>query len=108
MARYQNKPVVIEATRWHKNGDHPNDRDGQTFQAKVEDWEGAVVRYFRSPDVSGDVHCKLCGFTMHYHGWLDTGGDGQRVCPGDWVITELDGERYPMRPDIFDATYERV
>lgn len=31
-----------------------------------------------------------------------------RVNPGDWIITGVKGERYPCRPDIFEATYERV
>lgn len=26
---------------------------------------------------------------------------------GDWIITGVKGERYPCKPDIFDATYER-
>jgi hypothetical protein len=28
------------------------------------------------------------------------------VSPGDWIITGVQGERYPCKPDIFDATYE--
>lgn len=28
--------------------------------------------------------------------------------PGDWIITGVKGERYPCKPDIFEATYERV
>jgi hypothetical protein len=30
------------------------------------------------------------------------------VCPGDWIITGVKGERYPVKPDIFAATYEPV
>jgi hypothetical protein len=26
--------------------------------------------------------------------------------PGDYVITGIKGEKYPCKPDIFDATYE--
>jgi len=26
--------------------------------------------------------------------------------PGDWIITGVKGEKYPCKPDIFDATYE--
>lgn len=25
---------------------------------------------------------------------------------GDWIITGVNGERYPCKPDIFDKTYE--
>lgn len=28
--------------------------------------------------------------------------------PGDWIITGVKGERYPCKPDIFQATYEAV
>lgn len=26
--------------------------------------------------------------------------------PGDWVITGVNGEQYPCKPDIFEKTYE--
>ena len=28
------------------------------------------------------------------------------IAPGDWIITGIENERYPCKPDIFDATYE--
>lgn len=28
--------------------------------------------------------------------------------PGDWIITGVKGERYPCKPEIFEATYEEV
>lgn len=31
-----------------------------------------------------------------------------RADPGDYIITGVKGERYPCKPDIFDATYEAV
>lgn len=27
---------------------------------------------------------------------------------GDWIITGVNGEQYPCKPDIFEKTYERV
>lgn len=30
------------------------------------------------------------------------------VSRGDWIITGVKGERYPCKPDIFEATYEEV
>lgn len=30
------------------------------------------------------------------------------VSPGDWIITGIKGEKYPCKPDIFDATYDAV
>jgi hypothetical protein len=28
--------------------------------------------------------------------------------PGDWIVTGVKGERYPVKPDIFEMTYETV
>ena len=28
--------------------------------------------------------------------------------PGDWIIKGVQGEYYPCKPEIFEATYERV
>ena len=27
---------------------------------------------------------------------------------GDWIITGINGEQYPCKPDIFEKTYEKV
>lgn len=109
MAQYRKKPVVIEAHQWHKNGDHPEDdatRGGTTPNG--EGWEGLVVRYYRRPDDNGNRTCEKCGDIMHNHGWIDNLGGGHVVCPGDWIITGVAGERYPCKPSIFAATYEAV
>lgn len=117
MAKYRKKPVVIEATQWHKNGDHPGDHDpiglaGDTeigrekYAEYVETFEGKVVRRYRHPDVPSDKPCEQCGKPHSVHGWVDTLEQGHRVCPGDWIITGVKGEHYPCKPDIFTATYE--
>lgn len=31
-----------------------------------------------------------------------------RASPGDYIITGVQGEQYPCKPDIFAATYEAV
>ena len=105
MAKYRKRPVVIEATRWFKNGDHPMDC---SHLANGDMVEGSVVRYYRTPDLDGKYSCKHCGDIMHFHGWIDTLEGGHIVCPGDWIITGVKGERYPCKPDIFEATYEEV
>lgn len=108
MARYRKKPVVIEATQWFKNGDHPKDGDErfESGEFKGELYEGRIVRYYRHPDVPGERQCEQCGKPHHVHGWVDTLEQGHRVCPGDWIITGVKGEHYPCKPDIFEATYE--
>lgn len=109
MPKYRKRPVVIEADQWFRNGDHPYDGPevGQ---------EGWVVRYFRHPDMDGAArHADLpesnrpeCYAQMHDHGWIDTIEGGHTVCPGDWIITGVEGERYPCEPRIFAKTYEAV
>ena len=108
MPKFRNKPKVIEATQWFKNGDHPDDNcetftgaDGEPFLG-----EGKVVRYYRRPPLDGKDACKRCGDFMDNHGWIDTLEGGHIVCPGDWIITDIKGERYPCKPDIFEANYE--
>jgi len=116
--KYRKRPVVIEATQWFKNGDHPDDAC-QLISPTERDYqyahnpapfmsEGKVVRYFRRPDVPADRVCKECGGFMQVHGWIDTKEGGHIVCPGDWIITGVKGEKYPCKPDIFAATYEAV
>lgn len=121
MAKFRKKPVVIEATQWFKNGDHPLDYskdhddlvDGDIVvlhpeYRKARKWEGDIVRYYRHPNVSGKSMCKECSFTMHDHGWIDTLEGGHIVCPGDWIITGVKKEQYPCKPEIFMITYEPV
>ena len=118
---YRKRPVVVEAYQWHKNGDHPDDACDDVIvseqcaasfpEMKVGDHfqgEGHIVRYFRHPEVPGDRPCAVCGKTMHVHGWIDTLEGGHNVCPGDYIITGVKGERYPCKPDIFVQTYEQA
>lgn len=113
--------MVIEATQWFRNGDHPNDFDKVELgfengkprtwtgaEAKANGWEGQVVRYYRCPETNGNKLCQHCQQTMHEHGWIDTFEGGHIVCPGDWIITGVSNEKYPCKPDIFEKTYEPV
>jgi hypothetical protein len=110
--KYRKKPVIIEADQWFKNGDHPQDNAYRPYEdtgeTPIEPREGVIVRYYRHPDTDGQSSCKYCGGIMHDHGWIDTLEGGHIVCPGDFVITGIKGERYPCKPDIFKASYEEV
>ncbi len=110
MPKFRKKPVEIEATQWFKNGDHPDDDchyiDDKSPARFLS--EGKVVRYYRPPDVHGERACQHCGLPMDEHGWIDTLEAGHNVCPGDWIITGIKGERYPCKDDIFCATYDLV
>ena len=114
--KFRKKPIVIEATQWFKNGDHPEDAC-EIFLASGEidlpkgtafKGEGHIVRYYRRPSSDGHRHCEKCSTVMHLHGWIDTLEGGHIVCPGDWIIQGIKGELYPCKPDIFEATYELV
>lgn len=117
--KFRKKPVVIDATQWFQNGDHPLDysrahqglengelREFSAEERKANGWEGDIVRYYRTPEMDGQKPCQHCGKIMHVHGWVDTLEGGHIVCPGDWIITGVKGEHYPCKPDIFAATYE--
>ncbi len=82
---YRKKPVVVKASRWFKDGDHPE-----------------VDRYYPVRK------CSACNETPFYHGWVDARYGGHIVCPGDWIIKGVAGEFYPCKPDIFEQTYEKV
>ena len=106
---YRKRPVEVEAHQWFKNGDHPDD-DCYYVDDKSPDRylsEGKVVRHLREPSYEDGFVCDQCGHPMVVHGWIDTLEAGHRVCPGDWIITGVKGERYPCKPDVFDLTYER-
>lgn len=87
MPKYRKKPVIIEAVKWEKHGDHPE------------------VEYL---DIDKYHTCPQCGENMQDHGWIDTLEGGHRVCPGDFVITGVQDENYPCKPAIFHETYEKV
>lgn len=116
--KYRKKPIVVDAVQWFKNGDHPEDylewTDGFENEELVEfspeyqqdmNWEGQLVRYYRNPDDDGARPCTACDQIMHRHGWIETAEGGHIVCPGDYIITGVQGERYPCKPSIFEATY---
>ena len=98
--KYKKRPIIVEATQWFKNGDHPLDGPA--------DQEGQIVRYYRHPHISGECVCSKCNTPFHAHGWIDTLEGGYIVCPGDWIITRVAGEHYPCKPEIFEATYDCV
>lgn len=118
VTRWRQKPAVIEAHQWHKNGDHPADNcrmitpdQDSTTQFAPFLSEGEIVRYYRNPDDDGQRECGDCGRLMHDHGWIDQGALGRIVCPGDWVVSLLLSTPgliayFPVAADVFAAAYE--
>lgn len=114
MSKYRKKPVVIEATQWREHGDH--DAVGMYRYPPVDPFTGEISANSEAVSMGELRHCetperfrrKECGYLMDDHGWIDTLEGGHTVCPGDFVITGVQGEHYPCKPDIFAATYEAV
>lgn len=90
MAKYRKRPVVIEASRWFKDGDH------SAVEVDPLAPEAACAQCFKSWRAHGKVKT------------LESGEGAQIVCPGDWVITGVKNEKYPCKDDVFQATYEPV
>lgn len=108
------KVIEVECHQWCKNGDHPDDGSVMVSPHKYSNTqynsflsEGKIVQYFRRPDSPGNP-CSICGKSYKLHGWIDTLEGGHIVCPGDYIITGSSGEYYPIKPDIFDKTYDII
>jgi hypothetical protein len=85
MPRYRKKPVVIDAHQW--NGDDAA-LDAWLDALGVEDGSGLYGK--------NDSVC------------IETHEGTMTASPGDWIIRGVQGEFYPCKPDIFEATYEAV
>lgn len=80
MPKYRKKPVVIEA---------------EVYKAGMEDGFhlAQIALYAR-------------GLTMKPY--IETLEGKMTISDGDYIITGVQGERYPCKPDIFEQTYEKV
>ena len=89
MAKYCKKPVVVEVSEpWLKQGDHPD------------------VRPYSDEFDDGDYcDCDNCYEMLSTHGIIGTLEGEHLVCPGDRIVTGVKGEKYPIKPDIFEETY---
>jgi len=45
-------------------------------------------------------------WVVSYHCYIDTLEGPLQTKIGDWIITGVNGEHYPCKPDIFEKTYE--
>ena len=81
MPKFRKKPVVIEAVRWFP----------------FEDWN--PMTHFMGGRIIVEPDNRLV---------IETLEGTMRADPEDWVIKGVMGEFYPCKPDIFEATYEKV
>jgi hypothetical protein len=70
---------------------------------KANDYEGNVVRFYRTPNLDGKCICETCGKTMHEHGQLHN----IPVCPGDWIIFS-EGHFSVCKKADFKKEYEDI
>ncbi|OGT59754.1 MAG: hypothetical protein A3E01_04635 [Gammaproteobacteria bacterium RIFCSPHIGHO2_12_FULL_63_22] len=85
MAKFRKKPVVIEAVQYEFGME-----DGFVVDGRYYDKSGPVPR------------------AMNRIPAIKTLEGRHEISKGDWIITGIQGERYPCKPDIFAATYEAV
>jgi len=80
--RWRKGPVEVWALRWD-----PSSKEGVV----------AMLRF-----------CGACGLLPGDRLRVKT-PEGQRDAePGDYIVRDLRGEFYPVKPDVFEATYEMV
>ena len=92
--KYQKKPVVIEAFQY--DGDLKG-ADGKYYipDWAIEAYEKGIM-YYKALKLN-DPPCEL---------FIDTLEGTHHVSVGDYVIRGIQGELYPCKPDIFEASYE--
>jgi hypothetical protein len=86
MAKYRKKPVVIEAERFDGTENSIIKIIALSQGSERTKWIRAEAKGLLIPTLEGTM-------------WADI---------GDFVIRGVQGELYPCKPDIFEATYEPV
>lgn len=86
--KYRKKPVVIEAVKF--------DRDK---------WETDIAQFKQSQEFPMVLLGLERGFMRPV---IETLEGEMMVSDGDYIIKGVKGEYYPCKPDIFEATYEKV
>ena len=81
--RFRKLPIEVSAIQWTDNNIQSVDA---FFGDDFHDWE---------PLGSGAIEIRTLEGLM-------------RVEVGDWIIRGIEGEFYPCKPDIFEATYEEI
>lgn len=87
--KYRKKPVVIEAEQW--------------LPCRSQDeWDVEEMPYPPAPH-------ELLRRRWWSRRWqLKTLEGWFKLTPYDWIITGVENERYPCKPSVFEATYEKV
>lgn len=101
MTKFRKKPVVVEGEQWVK--------DCAWWDVESLLYGVKPVKPERlDPPITVESMCEQCGELMWDHGWVKTLEGGLLVCPGDWIMVGVKGEKYPIKPDVLILTYDRV
>lgn len=87
--KFRKKPIVIEACQF-------TGKELYVFNHAIEGQEMFCVPFSVHEDRKGR------------HLIIQTLEGNHRADPGDWIVRGVRGEFYPVKPDIFAATYEPV
>lgn len=99
MGKYRKKPVVIDAIQWTGT----NMLEVYSFMHGAPPLDSFAVR---------NRWAEFCNLQENKEWYVKTLEDGVAgevkhvASVGDWIIKGVQGEFYPCKPDIFDATYE--
>lgn len=87
--KFRQRPVVIDATQFL--GEH-----------SMPELELSML------DSDTEWICQSCGRLASKHGNVSTPEGFMIACPNDWIITGVKGGHYPIKPDSFEAMYEKL
>jgi hypothetical protein len=109
MPKFRKKPVEIEARQvpvYGKFGQAPDEIEQYlTESIGLAEWCGGISHMMLADDeISPAEGIDVIG----PHIVITTLEGPHAALPGDWIIQGVQGEFYPCKPDIFDATYEAV
>ena len=102
MSEFRKKPVVIEAVRL-----------GWDTWSEMCEFAGVGELSDRKPmgcyvNEAGEGVEEFPGDGARIGLWIPTLEGLMLGVEGDWIIRGVQGEFYPCKPDIFEATYEPV
>lgn len=100
--KYRKKPVVIEAVQW------TGDNTAEVAELlQIDDYDS--VRETRAHGAAGDALLFVIREEPRSLSMRTVHGEIALARVNDWVIPEpVPGRGYPVKPDIFAATYEAV
>lgn len=98
---YRKKPIEVEAMRFPDSGPE------QHLVAKWVEQNGGKLNLYNGLTQHG-IQTSTDANWHWINGSIDTLEGTMNVHIGDYVIKGIKGEFYPCKPDIFEATYDKV